>query len=60
MPRPYKSVPDAKQEALDALDVLLASGYPGSPEKVRALRELAVAAKGMADQIDQHARSAAA
>ena len=47
----HKSVPDAKQDALDALDALLGSGYPGSAEKLAALRDVSAAAQRMAKNV---------
>jgi hypothetical protein len=58
MDRTYKSVPDAKLDALNALDVLLGSGYPQSSEKLAALKEVAAAAARMVKNIEQWERDA--
>jgi hypothetical protein len=58
MDRTYKSVPDAKLDALNALDVLLGSGYPQSSEKLAALKEVAAAAARMVKNIEQWDRDA--
>jgi hypothetical protein len=56
--RPYKSIHDAKQDALNALDVLLGSGYPRAPEKLAAIKEVAAAASRMVKNIEQWDRDA--
>ena len=60
MSRSPKPVHEAKQSALDALDVLLSSGYPRSPDKLAALREVAASAARMVCNLEQWARDAEA
>jgi hypothetical protein len=54
----YIETAAAKQTALDALDDVLRSDYPGSPRKLAALREIASAAKRMVDGIERRAAAA--